>query len=34
MADLLIVSFNNSDDAFLAVGKDRDNLRIWLIDGP
>jgi len=26
------VSFNNGDDAFLAVGNDRDNLRVWHID--
>lgn len=32
MADVLIVSFKDGDDAFLAVGNDRDNLGVWHID--
>ena len=32
MSELTVWPFNNGDDAFLAVGNDPDNLRVWQID--
>lgn len=34
MSDTQIWPFRNDDDEFVAVGKQRDDMRVWRIDGP